>query len=514
MKNNLNPTANLKTNKMKKIALPVLFFIMLTGLLKGQNVGINTPTPAASSILDLTSNNRGLLIPRLTTASRTSISSPAFGLLVCDTTLNAFYFWDKTAWRPFLSDFSGWKTTGNSGTNPAVNFLGTTDNQPLKLKVNNQPAGSIQTDGQTFIGLYAGMNTTGTNNTAFGNSALKANTTGIDNTASGSKALFLNTTGSFNSAYGYYSLNSNTTGTSNAAFGFSSLSTNTTGASNAAFGASTLDANTTGFGNTALGNSALFANTIGYDNTATGNNALGSNTTGFENVAVGAHALANNLPVSITTGNRNTGVGHSALKFNTTGSGNSALGFNAGTLITATNSTAIGNCATANASNKIRLGDGNVTVIEGQVAYSYPSDARFKINVKNNIPGLDFIMQLKPVTYNFDTKKFEEHILQDMPDGIKAERLNDNDFTSSTKIIHSGFLAQDIEQACKQSGYDFDGLHIPDSTNKTDHYSVAYSQFIMPLVKGMQEQQSIINQQTKTISELLSRIEKLESSNK
>ena len=59
---------------------------------------------------------------------------------------------------------------------------------------------------------------------------------------------------------------------------------------------------------------------------------------------------------------------------------------------------------------------------------------------------------------------------------------------------------------------------IPDSTNKTDNYSVAYSQFIMPLVKGIQEQQSIItqqndkiNQQEKIISDLLSRVEKLEA---
>ncbi len=51
----------------------------------------------------------------------------------------------------------------------------------------------------------------------------------------------------------------------------------------------------------------------------------------------------------------------------------------------------------------------------------------------------------------------------------------------------------DFEAVCKQLGYDFDGLHVADAANPTDHYSVAYSQFIMPLVKAVQEQQVMID---------------------
>lgn len=523
---------------MKKILISLLMLLPLANQLLAQNVGINNPSPAASALLDLTASDKGLLIPRLTTAQRTAIVAPATGLLVFDSSLLRFYYYDGTTWKSILNNSTGWTTTGNIGTNPTVNFLGTTDNQSLKFKVNNQQAGSIQTDGQTFIGLFAGLNNTGTSNSGFGNNALRANTTGIDNTAMGTNALFSNTTGSFNSAFGYYTLNSNTTGVANSSFGFNSLRTNTTGGNNCGFGEGTLYNNATGDNNTASGYRALWTNTTGYENTASGSLALTANTTGSENVAFGSYALYNNLPISNTTGNRNTAVGHSALKMNTSGSTNTALGYNAGlsgttctnntylganTAITngTSNSTAIGNNASVNASNKIRLGDANVTVIEGQVAYSYPSDARFKFNVKNNVPGLEFIMQLKPVTYNFDTKKFEEHLNQDMPDSIKANRMNNPDFTSSSNIIHSGFLAQDIEKACKQLNYDFDGLHIPDSNNKTDNYSVAYSQFIMPLVKGMQEQQTTItkqsekiSQQEKIINDLLSRIEKLETANK
>jgi hypothetical protein len=53
---------------------------------------------AASSLLTLNSTTRGLLIPRMTTAERTAIASPATGLMVYDLTLNALQTWNGTAW--------------------------------------------------------------------------------------------------------------------------------------------------------------------------------------------------------------------------------------------------------------------------------------------------------------------------------------------------------------------------------------------------------------------------------
>lgn len=55
-------------------------------------VGIGTTTPDASSILDITSTNQGLLLPRLTTANENAIISPATGLLLYNTNLNEFRF--------------------------------------------------------------------------------------------------------------------------------------------------------------------------------------------------------------------------------------------------------------------------------------------------------------------------------------------------------------------------------------------------------------------------------------
>ena len=102
------------------------------------NVGIGTTTPVASALLDLTSSSKGLLIPRMTTAQKLAVSSPATGLLVFDNTLNTFYYYNSTAWVPFLSSASaGWLTTGNSGTSSATNFVGTTDAQDLVFKSNS-----------------------------------------------------------------------------------------------------------------------------------------------------------------------------------------------------------------------------------------------------------------------------------------------------------------------------------------------------------------------------------------
>lgn len=61
-------------------------------------VGIGTNSPDSSAILDVSSTQRGLLFPRMTTAQRTSITSPAAGLHVFDTNTNSAWFFDGTYW--------------------------------------------------------------------------------------------------------------------------------------------------------------------------------------------------------------------------------------------------------------------------------------------------------------------------------------------------------------------------------------------------------------------------------
>jgi hypothetical protein len=265
--------------------------------------------------------------------------------------------------------------------------------------------------------------------------------------------------GDFNTASGAYSLYSNNTGTSNTANGYASLRDNTTG-----------------YYNTASGNGALLFNTAGNYNTAIGYRSLESNQTGSSNTAIGFWALQNN-----TTGYENTAIGDSSLTSNTTGYRNTAIGelanVSAGSNIS--NSTAIGFNALVDASNKVVIGNLNVTSIGGYAAWSNFSDIRSKTDIKDIGYGLDFVRQLKPVS-------------------VKMKNGNGNtDF---------GFIAQDIEDLL---GETYNLLDIGGGEERM--LSLRYSQFIAPMVKAIQEQQAIIETQEKQITALEERLSRLES---
>ena len=139
------------------------------------------------------------------------------------------------------------------------------------------------------------------------------------------------------------------------------------------------------------------------------------------------------------------------------------------------NATAIGSQASADASNKVRIGNGSVTSIGGQVAWTNFSDGRIKKNIRENVPGLVFINLLKPVTYNISlAKEFE---LMGQNDTLNWAGKNDIE-----KISFSGLVAQDVEAAANKIGYDFSGV---DKTGKI--MGLRYSDFVVPLVKAVQE---------------------------
>ncbi len=262
-------------------------------------------------------------------------------------------------------------------------------------------AGNLRMTGNnnTGIGSYALHSVTaGCCNTASGNNALLQNTSGGGNTASGDGALYSNTTGSGNTATGRWALISNNTGINNTATGTTALQDNCSspcqpvaglqlGSSNTATGVGALYSNKDGSGNTGTGVNALHNNCVspcyygegvgGGDNTATGTSALYNNTTGEYNSAGGYGALYNN-----TIGSGNSGEGLYALFSNTSGNFNTAIGFEADVSQgNFSNATAIGYGAIVNASNKIRLGNGFVTVVEGP-PYSVVSDKNKKENFK------------------------------------------------------------------------------------------------------------------------------------
>jgi hypothetical protein len=116
--------------KIKYISLLVIL-ISFSGF---SQIGIGTAVPAISSELEVSSTTKGVLIPRMTAAQRGAIASPANGLLVFQTDgVSGLYFYNtaSTSWISITSD--GWVLNGNSGTNPATNFVGTQDTQPFSI---------------------------------------------------------------------------------------------------------------------------------------------------------------------------------------------------------------------------------------------------------------------------------------------------------------------------------------------------------------------------------------------
>jgi len=233
-------------------------------------------------------------------------------------------------------------------------------------------------------------NTTGSNNVAVGRLALDHNTTASNNTAVGHSALTANTTGHTNTATGRSALLLNTTGPENVACGTFSLDANTTGASNTGVGAYSLSSNTTGGFNTGIGEAALLSNTTASYNTALGKDAARGNTTGQKNTAIGQRAM-----ITATTGNENTCIGREAGSALTTGSNNLFLGQNAGDASSPSETQA--------GSNKIVLGNNNITHAYVKVDWTIQSDQRDKMNFASVPHGLSFVNSLQP--YKFDFKK-------------------------------------------------------------------------------------------------------------
>ncbi|MCD4760889.1 tail fiber domain-containing protein, partial [bacterium] len=334
-----------------------------------------------------------------------------------------------------------------------------------------------------------------TYNTAIGNEALRgsltaSNNTGQYNTGIGHHTLYSNTTGNHNTANGCYSLKCNTTGYSNIAIGYKALYSNKANNHSVAVGFGAMknaDDRTSGREtyNTAIGYEALY-----------GGSPMASNNTGRWNTSTGYRALYAN-----TTGDYNTSIGYQALYLNSTGNNNTALGssaFSSGTNYS--NSTALGNDAQPGASNTVAIGNMSVIWIGGQVTWSTYSDKNAKSDIQEDVKGLDFIMELNPVTYHFNKDKMDA-LIGTVDSSDYAEKYD------IEKIKQSGFLAQEVEQAANEAGYDFSGVKKPKGDVK--YYSLSYAEFVVPLVKAVQEQQEIIEELKNEMKELKALMEQM-----
>lgn len=281
---------------MKKVLLlTTLFFI---NLLIAQ-VGINTTTPDASSILDVKSTNKGLLIPRVSLSSTTdivTIVNPVASLLIYNTSTVSdvtpgFYFWYNSKWNRLTSTIdignsgNSWNLDGNT-LRDATKFLGTNNYYPLNIKVNSQDFGTFHPNGGFAIGLNSQINPN--RSFALGNGAKAFNQ--VDAFAIGNNS---NASGYRSVAVGYNAISSQNDAIS--------LGYNTK--------AQALYATALGYQATANGQSST---AIGYNAITTQPNAivLGDSSSAFNKVGIGTnspdervHIVGN---IKIVDGNQGT----------------------------------------------------------------------------------------------------------------------------------------------------------------------------------------------------------------
>ena len=158
------------------------------------------------------------------------------------------------------------------------------------------------------------------------------------------------------------------------------------------------------------------------------------------------------------------------------------------------NASAFGNGAIATASDQVIIGNSNVTSIGGFANWSNFSDGKYKIAVQENVPGLAFIKRLRPVTYQLDMDKLDV-----LRNSQKKYHFNSGE-SKQGQIVKTGLIAQEVEIAAIDEGYDFDGVVKPQ--NENDHYRLSYSSFVVPLIRAVQEQQAMIEAMQKEIESL------------
>ena len=528
-------------------------------------VGIGTTNPDESSVLEIFSADKGILIPRIAlsgTNDTNTVANPVTSLLVYNTNNTTgstqveegFYYWDGSKWVGLMkmdanSVGVGWLTSGNSGTDPSNNFVGTLDNQVLMFRTNNTERIEISHKSQieyfnngnsVFLGHDAGENDnlSDNQNVYIGKSSL-----GTPNSEGNVLVGYdTNTNSNYAVALGYKAKpiqnNSIAIGKEAVADANNTLSIGWLAKS------SKSDAIALGRSTNADEDAAIAIGEVAYaggvNSISIGRNAISTKTGG---VAIGLNGYADDgYGVSIGTNSRaisqsTTAVGHNAVAdnfgaaaygLNAHANNNNALSMGRSSKAESENAIAIGTNSTVNSNgsngialgtgaradgnnaaaygsgvlaynNQVRLGGYYITSIGGPTNWTNLSDARFKYNIKENVPGLSFIKKLKPVTYQLDVAAYTDYM--NMPDYLKDESSR----ITKQNEIQTGFLAQDVEKAAKSLNFDFSGVDRPD--NSHDPYGLRYAAFVVPLVKSVQEL-------SLKIDELNDKLEKLAKENK
>lgn len=274
--------------------------------------------------------------------------------------------------------------------------------------------------------------------------------------------------------------------------------------------------------NTAVGMNAMRNTNNVQESTAVGMNA-GSGLKGSGNVAIGINALSDSLDNQINC----TAVGNLAMQ---------GLG-------AVTNSTAIGYQASVTGSNQLQLGNSSTTTYSYGAVQSR-SDLRDKTSIRNTELGLNFILALRPVDYQWDYRedyithqnkpvepaplyaepKMDPTIAKDDPRydsfydayltarqqwqlarDYREKQMDDyrdayaewlaqsnlanvvKDGSKRRSRFHHGFIAQEVKQKADELGVDFGGFQDHSLAGGKDVKSLGYEEFIGPLVRSVQE---------------------------
>ena len=217
-----------------KKAFPTFLVAVVISLItdkavQAQGVGIGTANPDKSALLDLSSSDKGLLLPRMSLKNRSNIDKPAKGLMVYQTDyLSGIYVYNGTEWTALgnseakltTADNSVWGTSGNTGLDRSTNFLGTTDITPLIFKVNNHFSGKIDPErGNVYLGFKTATLSNSYNSVILGALAMQKASTSGNNISIGFQSMFSNETGGHNVSIGTGALAANIHGGSNVSLG-------------------------------------------------------------------------------------------------------------------------------------------------------------------------------------------------------------------------------------------------------------------------------------------------------
>ena len=283
-----------------------------------------------------------------------------------------------------------------------------------------------------------------------------------------------------------------TSGNENAVIGTACGAALTTGVGNVLMGLSAGGSVTTGGYNVYIGRGAGDGHDAESDNIGIGKNALGGPLDGAQyNTAVGAGVClpaltsgdwnvcyGSNAGESVTTGGNNVFLGGNAGNSITTGSRNIMIGYN----VNASGNSGeyqigIGDSFNVGGDNDFSFGKGSNIVtndFDADAAWSRSSDVRKKKNIKNSTLGLDFINNLRTVTFNWKPnnefpKDFSEY--------------SEENWMNLDSTMH-GMIAQEVKEALDKSGVsDFGGW----SEDKDGSQRLSQELFVYPLIKAVQE---------------------------